>query len=264
VSGVVCVVCPFADDEKLKNIHVDLALLVWSPALLSTHAPLPPLKPHPPPSFLYLFIFPFFPFPDCSQLFSGCTFRCTCLFQAAHFFGPIILYRPFACFCKAYCLACPLEKRTFSCHLRTLLCHSSTLITFIRHWKISDINMSFKNIIMSFKHLYNIHMTLKDFDSRCTLLATESNHNDHLKHNRLMCCVWCSNQMHNPGIVGLPPRGPGVEIAEPWAPGVYLKTSRMDWLNYFVSGLWWKSSQLKIQITILKMGAESCSVRCRQ
>jgi len=28
VSGVVCVVCPFAGDEKLKNIHVDLALLV--------------------------------------------------------------------------------------------------------------------------------------------------------------------------------------------------------------------------------------------
>ena len=28
MSGVVCVVCPFADDEKLKNIHVDLALLV--------------------------------------------------------------------------------------------------------------------------------------------------------------------------------------------------------------------------------------------
>ena len=28
MSGVVCVVCPFADDEKLKNIHVDPALLV--------------------------------------------------------------------------------------------------------------------------------------------------------------------------------------------------------------------------------------------
>ena len=28
MSGVVCVVCPFADDEKLKNIHVDLALSV--------------------------------------------------------------------------------------------------------------------------------------------------------------------------------------------------------------------------------------------
>ena len=28
MSGVVCVVCPFADDEKLKNIHVDLASLV--------------------------------------------------------------------------------------------------------------------------------------------------------------------------------------------------------------------------------------------
>jgi len=27
MSGVVCVVSPFADDEKLKNIHVDLALL---------------------------------------------------------------------------------------------------------------------------------------------------------------------------------------------------------------------------------------------
>jgi len=36
MSGVVCGVCPFADDEKLKNIHVDLALLVWGPALLST------------------------------------------------------------------------------------------------------------------------------------------------------------------------------------------------------------------------------------
>ena len=28
MSGVVFVLCPFADDEKLKNIHVDLALLV--------------------------------------------------------------------------------------------------------------------------------------------------------------------------------------------------------------------------------------------
>jgi len=28
MGGVVCVVCPFVDDEKLKNIHVDLALLV--------------------------------------------------------------------------------------------------------------------------------------------------------------------------------------------------------------------------------------------
>jgi len=42
MSGVVWVVCPFADDEELKNIHVDLALLVWGPALLNTHAPLPP------------------------------------------------------------------------------------------------------------------------------------------------------------------------------------------------------------------------------
>jgi len=42
MNGVVCVVCPFVDDEKLKNTHVDLALLVWGPALLSTHAPLPP------------------------------------------------------------------------------------------------------------------------------------------------------------------------------------------------------------------------------
>jgi len=42
MSGVVYVVCHFADDEKLENIHVDLALFVWGPALLSTHAPLPP------------------------------------------------------------------------------------------------------------------------------------------------------------------------------------------------------------------------------
>jgi len=28
IYGVVCVVCHFADDEQLKNIHVDLALFV--------------------------------------------------------------------------------------------------------------------------------------------------------------------------------------------------------------------------------------------
>ena len=42
MSGVVCVVCPFADDEKLKNIHVDVALLVWGPTPFSIHAPVPP------------------------------------------------------------------------------------------------------------------------------------------------------------------------------------------------------------------------------
>jgi len=42
MGGIVCIVCPFADDDKLNNIHVDLALLVCSPSLLSTHAALPP------------------------------------------------------------------------------------------------------------------------------------------------------------------------------------------------------------------------------
>jgi len=66
MSGVVCVVCPFADDGKLKNIHVDLALLVWGPALLSTHASLPP-KPIPFP--FYLFFPLFFPSPPFSLIF---------------------------------------------------------------------------------------------------------------------------------------------------------------------------------------------------
>ena len=71
MSGVVCVVCPFADDGKLKIIHVNLALLVWGPTLLPTHAPLTPWT-HPPPSFFFSFappptslsfpsIFPLFP-----------------------------------------------------------------------------------------------------------------------------------------------------------------------------------------------------------
>jgi len=54
VSSVVCVVCPFVDDEKLKNIHVDLALLVWGPTLFSAHAPLTPWTHHPPSFFFFL------------------------------------------------------------------------------------------------------------------------------------------------------------------------------------------------------------------
>jgi len=42
MSSVVGVVCPFADDEKLKKNHVDLALLVLGPNPFGTHAPLPP------------------------------------------------------------------------------------------------------------------------------------------------------------------------------------------------------------------------------
>jgi len=47
--------------------------------------------------------------------------------------------------------------------------------------------------------------------------------------------------MPGPGNVGLharrAPRGPRVEIAEPRTPDTLLKTSPMDWLNYYVSGL---------------------------
>ena len=32
MSGIVCIVCPFAGDEKAENNHVDLARLVWGPA----------------------------------------------------------------------------------------------------------------------------------------------------------------------------------------------------------------------------------------
>jgi len=62
VSGVVCVVCPFTGDEKLKNTHVDLALWVWGPTLLSTHAPLPSCN-HSPPYFFFSSPPPFSPFP---------------------------------------------------------------------------------------------------------------------------------------------------------------------------------------------------------
>ena len=44
----------------------------------------------------------------------------------------------------------------------------------------------------------------------------------------------------------------------------YFKTSLTDFLNYYVSGWWWKSSQMKIQTIILQMWAESCFVRCMQ
>jgi len=130
--------------------------------------------------------------------------------------------------------------------------------------------MSFKNIIMSFEHLYNIHMSLKDFASRCRWLSTKTNHNDHITRNQLMCCVWCSNQMRIrelwDSMFGLHPTDLRLEWwlqnREHLVP--YLKTSPMDWLNYYVSGWWLTSPQLKLQIIILKMWAESCSVRCKQ
>ena len=80
MNGVVCLVCPFAGDEKLKSIHVDLALWVWGPTLLSTHALLTPWT-HAPPSFFFfplppptfsLFSLFFFLFPS----FSFCPFPC--------------------------------------------------------------------------------------------------------------------------------------------------------------------------------------------
>jgi len=77
VSGVVCVVCDFADDEILKNIHVDLASLVWGATLLSTHAPLTPWI-HTPSSFIFS---PFAPPPTCPLVFL--------------FFLPRFLFGPF-------------------------------------------------------------------------------------------------------------------------------------------------------------------------
>ena len=106
MSGVVCVVCPFADDEKLKNIHDDLALLVWGPALISTHAPLPP-KPislplshiffHPP---LFSHCFPSFPpFCFCPLSFSSFFLPWPPLF----FF--LVLSTFFLCVCACVCVS---------------------------------------------------------------------------------------------------------------------------------------------------------------
>jgi len=89
VSGVVCVVCHFAGDENLENIHVDLALLVWSPTLLSTHAPLTPWT-HPSPSF-------FFPLPSPPLFFSFsffCSFFPRFLFVLLLFFSFFFVLTP--------------------------------------------------------------------------------------------------------------------------------------------------------------------------
>jgi len=50
---------------------------------------------------------------DSSQIFSGCSFRCTCLLQAAHLFGPIILQH----------ICCCLEPFLTTCVEYTRLLH---------------------------------------------------------------------------------------------------------------------------------------------
>jgi len=87
MSGVVCVVCPFADEEKLKNIHVDLALLVWGPALLSTQL-LYPFKPIPLP----LSFSPFFSSPPFSSHLS--LFFTPFLFVLSLFFLSFLSWPP--------------------------------------------------------------------------------------------------------------------------------------------------------------------------
>ena len=42
MSGVVCIVCPFAGDGKLNNIHVDIAFLILL-AFISGNSSLEPL-----------------------------------------------------------------------------------------------------------------------------------------------------------------------------------------------------------------------------
>jgi len=65
MSGVVCVVCPFADDEKLKNIHVDLAFISMRSCPPQYPRSSIPLTPSP-----SLFLcFSFFSFPPFSLIF---------------------------------------------------------------------------------------------------------------------------------------------------------------------------------------------------
>ena len=62
------------------------------------------------------------------------------------------------CVCEAY----PATSRPFA--PRTLLYHSSTLVTLLCHWRLfANMYILVSNIIISFRHLCNIIMSLKTF-----------------------------------------------------------------------------------------------------
>jgi len=137
-----------------------------------------------------------------------------------------------------------LKFRTLLCHSKTFLCHSSPFLTSICHWRISPVDVGGcqqKPITMIISHAIN-WCVVCDAAIKCTIRE-----------------LWDSMFGLHPTDLRLEWRLQNREHLVP-----YLKTSPMDWLNYYVSWWWLTSPQLKLQIIILKMWAESCSVRCKQ
>ena len=113
---------------------------------------------------------------------------------------------------------------------------------------LSNIIMSFKNILVSFKHLYNIHMSLRI--SPIDVCGYQQNPITMIISHVINWCVVCDaaiectirelwDCMFSLHPTDLERRLRNREHLVP-----YLKTSPMDWLNYCVSGWWWKSPQL--------------------
>jgi len=81
---------------------------------------------------------------DSSQIFSGCSFRVTCLFQVAH----VMLVREISA-----------------------TIHTVTMCVCLRHTPQGLAPFCSQNIIISFKHICNIIMSLKTFTNIYILLS---------------------------------------------------------------------------------------------
>jgi len=115
-----------------------------------------------------------------------------------------------------------------------------------------------KTIIMSFNHLCNILMSLKNFDCRC-MLCKKQNPITIMLSNLIDGFFVCDPEieclvremwgfMHGVHPEDLEWRLRNREHLVP-----YLNTSPMDWLNYYVSGLRLKSPQFEHHLITLKM-----------
>jgi len=158
------------------------------------------------------------------------------------FLGDALFHR--SCVCMPCLVAArPFHKRTFLCHSRLLLCHSSTFITLM--------SLKFWTLYVIQKHSYVIRALW--ITSICNQRISPVDVGGYqqktitmiISHAMNWCAVCdaaieCTIRELWDCMFGLHPQDLEWRLQNREHLVSYLKTSPMDWLNYYVSGWWMK------------------------